>query len=1041
VSSPSDPAEREANAVAQRFVSAGAPPLPPPASPTLPPPPRQAPRGARLLPVAPDFAARLDAERKDGGKPLPANLRFDFQRHLGGGALDGVRLHTGAKASSLASAARARAFTVGRDIFFREGHYQPASGGGRRLIAHEVAHALQPAAPAGAAPVLSRAPDDDERAAAAPDAHAAARRRQAESDLDDLSATLVKIMNAPELVASGDTDLLLASGDPLQRHFEQPGMPRTQKAAARALLALFRELSRRAQAAPRGPEGELLRRDSFGREMIAWTKDKPHALADIPPFSSDNVSAWNEAVTAPEAPERRAPRAAAPLAPTRVRARPPRPGAAPGDRGGPEARPGDVIDVTSLLEAVASDKNETPAGSPEIRAGVDKLRQFSVKQLVEGVAAPQPGPDAPVAHANLPEQAGESVFASAGLLIYVSASRVFLLDRGGRVTEAGGLASDLGLEPSKANFRLKGFSFTPGGVYFVSKFQLSSRGGHGGERRVVTVRVDQGGRIDEGDIFLQQTNEGLLRVLPMEQEVIRSGAGIGVIVSPHLGEPISNSASNVRRALDGIPDHLVFELEQQAKAMLKDPGALATQTLVGEAKAEIQSLITELGDLEMAFGALIDVGWFADVSSIAAQARSDDEIDIAAQLFARRLAAEIIGRHIARAIGLGKAVARKVIGRIGRRGKQGGKQQGDEGRQRQQGEDDTRRQRDEEARRQREEEDRRQAEVEAERREQERQAQERLAQERRDREERARAANEPEEAPGGRKPAGPEAAPEPVPEQPKKPAEPEAPEPEAAKRKQEKEEEGEGDVETAGPARRRTRAELDAELQRLRKIDDPAELEQSLKRDKAFIERAAANEKLLADEPRLTKDLAEAQVTMERFKRMREGDPALGGERLPLAFPSAEVYAQFKQEFAALIAKTKVEGKPISAQAQNIGSSAGFYSGNPDKPSGHHFSGASDVDIDLFSPELVEHMLNQKTALNPKSTVRGEKTIFRNVLGDGEGSGFFQQFSDFREFAVTWQGKLGREVNIKLKAELTPISSVPKPGHDGPIEFFRQEAK
>lgn len=54
-----------------------------------------------------------------------------------------VRIHTGARASEAARAVNARAYTVGRDVVFGEGEYQPESSSGRRLLAHELAHVLQ----------------------------------------------------------------------------------------------------------------------------------------------------------------------------------------------------------------------------------------------------------------------------------------------------------------------------------------------------------------------------------------------------------------------------------------------------------------------------------------------------------------------------------------------------------------------------------------------------------------------------------------------------------------------------------------------------------------------------------------------------------------------------------------------------------------------------------------------------------------------------------------------------------------------------------
>lgn len=57
--------------------------------------------------------------------------------------LSAVRIHTGARAAEAARAVNARAYTVGRDVVFGAGEYQPNSAAGRRLLAHELAHVLQ----------------------------------------------------------------------------------------------------------------------------------------------------------------------------------------------------------------------------------------------------------------------------------------------------------------------------------------------------------------------------------------------------------------------------------------------------------------------------------------------------------------------------------------------------------------------------------------------------------------------------------------------------------------------------------------------------------------------------------------------------------------------------------------------------------------------------------------------------------------------------------------------------------------------------------
>jgi outer membrane protein OmpA-like peptidoglycan-associated protein len=54
-------------------------------------------------------------------------------------------VHTDARAADSARAVNALAYTVGDDVVFGRGQYQPASGDGQRLIAHELTHTIQQA--------------------------------------------------------------------------------------------------------------------------------------------------------------------------------------------------------------------------------------------------------------------------------------------------------------------------------------------------------------------------------------------------------------------------------------------------------------------------------------------------------------------------------------------------------------------------------------------------------------------------------------------------------------------------------------------------------------------------------------------------------------------------------------------------------------------------------------------------------------------------------------------------------------------------------
>ena len=54
-----------------------------------------------------------------------------------------VRVHTDESAADAAQALHARAYTVDRDVVFGAGQYAPQGSGGRKLIAHELAHVVQ----------------------------------------------------------------------------------------------------------------------------------------------------------------------------------------------------------------------------------------------------------------------------------------------------------------------------------------------------------------------------------------------------------------------------------------------------------------------------------------------------------------------------------------------------------------------------------------------------------------------------------------------------------------------------------------------------------------------------------------------------------------------------------------------------------------------------------------------------------------------------------------------------------------------------------
>ena len=79
---------------------------------------------------------------KGGGQPLSENERAFFEPRFGRD-FSQVRLHTDTRAAESARAVNARAFTMGRDVVFGEGQYEPGKVQGRRLIGHELTHVVQ----------------------------------------------------------------------------------------------------------------------------------------------------------------------------------------------------------------------------------------------------------------------------------------------------------------------------------------------------------------------------------------------------------------------------------------------------------------------------------------------------------------------------------------------------------------------------------------------------------------------------------------------------------------------------------------------------------------------------------------------------------------------------------------------------------------------------------------------------------------------------------------------------------------------------------
>ena len=154
-----DPLEQEADRIADQVLAAPAHSLVNGA----------APRIQRLTGQATGDAgtahASVDRVLASSGRPLDPALQkdmgqrfcYDFSR---------VRMHTDTSADQSARDVNARAYTVGHNIVFGAGRFDPTSHEGRRLLAHELTHVVQlncgavAAQPRSGSAVIHRTPDN-----------------------------------------------------------------------------------------------------------------------------------------------------------------------------------------------------------------------------------------------------------------------------------------------------------------------------------------------------------------------------------------------------------------------------------------------------------------------------------------------------------------------------------------------------------------------------------------------------------------------------------------------------------------------------------------------------------------------------------------------------------------------------------------------------------------------------------------------------------------------------------------------------------------
>ncbi len=92
-------------------------------------------------PLEDDIADNIRSE-KGSGQQLDAQVA-DKAGGVMGQDFSNVNVHIDGQADNLSRSIGAKAFTTGKDIFFKEGEYKPHTDDGQKLISHELTHVVQ----------------------------------------------------------------------------------------------------------------------------------------------------------------------------------------------------------------------------------------------------------------------------------------------------------------------------------------------------------------------------------------------------------------------------------------------------------------------------------------------------------------------------------------------------------------------------------------------------------------------------------------------------------------------------------------------------------------------------------------------------------------------------------------------------------------------------------------------------------------------------------------------------------------------------------
>ncbi len=142
-------------------------------------------------------SSRGRGSRMDGGTQSFMESRF-------GTDFSGVSIHTSSEAVQMSRELNAKAFTVGNDVYFNEGQYNPGTAEGKHLLAHELTHTVQQGS---GTHTVQRYTDAERREMA--------ERRVAGQQADIDMANARSFQSGDIVFRSGSTGLAFVSGQPV----------------------------------------------------------------------------------------------------------------------------------------------------------------------------------------------------------------------------------------------------------------------------------------------------------------------------------------------------------------------------------------------------------------------------------------------------------------------------------------------------------------------------------------------------------------------------------------------------------------------------------------------------------------------------------------------------------------------------------------------------------------------------------------------------------------------------------------------------------